>query len=137
MAKSAQSVAQKFVTRASAASGDYVAGAQATTKDQSARAIGAKKIYQDALTASFGRDSYAKGLQKSGKTGWLEGVVKKGGERYSGGVAVSAGKYATESGRFDGARGAAENLPRGLKGSQTNLDRVKAVVTALRAVKIS
>ena len=134
--KTAQASAQKFVDRASGASSDYVAGASATTKDQSARAIGAKKIYQDALTASFGRDSYAKGLQKSGKAGWLEGITKKGADRYSSGVAVSASKYATNSGKYDSARGAADNLPRGLKGSQTNLDRVKAVVTALRNTKI-
>ena len=133
--RSAQESAQKFVTRASGASGDYVAGAQSTSKDQSARAIGAKKIYQDALTASFGRDAYAKGLQRSGKAGWLDGVTKKGGDRYAGGVAVSAGKYATNSAKYDGARGAADNMPRGLKGSQTNLDRVKSVVNALRAVK--
>lgn len=133
--RTAQESAQKFVDRAGSASGLYVAGAASTSKDQSARAIGAKKIYQDALTASFSRDSYAKGLQKSGKQGWLDGVQKKGGDRYAGGVAVSASKYATNSGKYDTARLAADSLPRGLKGSQTNLDRVKAVVTALRAVK--
>jgi len=89
------------------------------------------------LTASFGRDSYAKGLAKSGKQGWLEGVTKKGAERYAGGVAVSASKYAQNSGKYDGARGAAENMPRGLKGSETNLARVKAVVNAMRAVKLA
>lgn len=135
--RTAQQSAEKFVSRASAASSDYVAGASSTTKDQSSRAIAAKKIYQDALTASFGRDSYAKGLQKSGKAGWLEGIVKKGGDRFASGVSVSAAKYATNSGKYDTARGAADNMPRGLKGSQTNLDRVKAVVTALRTVKLS
>jgi len=135
--RSAQESSTKFVERASAASGDYVKGASTTTKDQSARAIAAKEIYKGALTASFARDSYSKGLQKSGKAGWLDGVVKKGGERYAGGVGVSAGKYAQNSAKYDGARGAAENMPRGLKGSETNLARVKAVVTALRAVKTS
>lgn len=135
--RSAQQAAGKFVERASGASGDYVKGAQETTKDQSARAIGAKEIYKSALTASFGRDAYAKGLQKSGKSGWLDGVVKKGGERYGSGVAVSASKYAQNSGKYDGARAAAEGMPRGLKGSETNLARVKTVVSALRGVKLA
>lgn len=135
--KTAQSVAQKYATRAGAASGDYVSGAQQTTKDQSSRAIASKKIYQDALTASFTRDAYAKGLQKSGKAGWIDGVVKKGGERYASGVSVSASKYATESAKYDGARAAADNLPRGVKGSAQNLARVSAVVQALRAVKVA
>lgn len=133
--KTAQQVAQKFVDRASAASQDYVTGAAQTTKDQSAAAIAAKEIYKQALTASFGRDSYSKGLQKSGKQGWLKGVQDKGGQRYGGGISASAAKYATNSGRFDTARNAAAAMPRGLKGSETNLARVKAVVTALRTAK--
>lgn len=135
--RTAQEAAQKFVTRASAASADYVKGAESTSKDQSARAIGAKEIYKSALTASFGRDSYAKGLSKSGKQGWLQGVQKKGGDRYGAGVAVSASKYAENSGKFDTARNAAESMPRGLKGSETNLARVKTVVSALRAAKLA
>lgn len=134
--KTASQVAQKFVDRASAAAGDYVLGAEQTTKDQAAAAVAAKEIYKQALTASFGRDSFAKGLQKSGKAGWLSGVKSKGGARFAGGVSASAAKYATESGKFDGARNAAANLPRGLKGSETNLARVKAVVTALRTAKV-
>lgn len=135
MAKSAQSVAEKFVTRAGAASGDYVSGSEQTTKDQSGAAIAAKGIYQQALTASFARGSFEKGLAKSGKSGWLNGVRVKGSERFASGVAASAGKYAAESGRYDGARGAASGMPRGLKGSATNLQRVAAVVAALRVAK--
>ncbi len=136
MAKSAQSVAEKFVTRAGAASGDYVSGSEQTSKDQSAAAIAAKEIYKQALTASFTRDAYSKGLQKAGKAGWLRGVTMKGSERFASGVAASAGKYATESGKYDSARNAAASLPRGVKGSPTNLQRVAAVVNAQRAAKV-
>ena len=136
MAKSASSVVQKFIERAGAASGDYVSGAQQTTKDQSARAIAAKAIYQQALTASFARDSYAKGLQKSGQAGWKKGVEEKGANRFAEGVAVSGSKYATNSGKYDSARAASDSMPRGLKGSPTNLAKVAAVVSALRATKV-
>lgn len=134
--KTAQSVAQKFTERASNASSDYVSGAESTTKDQSAIAIASKEIYKQALTASFARDSYSKGLSKSGKAGWLNGVRKTGSERFASGVLNSAGKYATNSAPFDGARNAAENMPRGMKGSDTNLARVKTVVSALRTAKV-
>jgi len=133
--RSAQQSAQKFVERASAASGDYVSGAEGTTKDQAALAIAAAPIYAQAVQASITKGSYAKGLQKSGKGGWLAGVRAKGGELLAGGVAASAGKYAANSAPFDSARNAASSLPRGLKGSETNLARVKAVVVALRAAK--
>ena len=134
--KTAQSVATKYVERASAATADYVSGSEQTTKDQAALAIASKEIYKQALQASFTRDSYSKGLGKSGKAGWLRGVKEKGGARFAGGVSVSAGKYATESGKYDTARNAASGMPRGLKGSETNLARVKAVVTALRVAKV-
>lgn len=134
--KSAQQSAQKFVERASGAAGDYVSGAEQTSKDQSAAAIAAAPIYAQAVQQSITRGSYAKGLAKSGKAGWLDGVRRKGGERFAGGVAASSSKYAQNSARFDSARGAAASLPRGLKGSETNIARVKAVVTALRTAKV-
>lgn len=133
--KTASQSAQKFVERASAASGDYVSGAEQTTKDQAALAAAAAPIYAQAVQQAITKGSYAKGLQKAGKQAWLTGVKTKGGERFAGGVSASMSKYATNSAPFDSARAAANSLPRGLKGSETNLARVKAVVTALRAVR--
>lgn len=133
--KSAQSVVQKFIERAGAASGDYVKGAQDTTKDQSARAIASKANYQAGLTASFARGSYEKGLSKSGKAGWLKGITEKGVNRFGEGVSVSGAKYAQNSGKYDSARGVSDSMPRGLKGSVTNLAKVTAVVNALRQAK--
>lgn len=137
MAKSASQVAQKFVERASAASSDYVSGAESTTKDQAAAAIAAKGNYASQVQAAITRDAYAKGLGRSGKQGWLAGIKAKGGERFAGGVSASASKYATNSAKYDSARNAASSLPRGPKGSEQNLARVKAVVTSQRQVKIS
>lgn len=130
MAKTAQSVSEKYATRAAGASGDYVKGAQETSKDQAAAAIAAAEIHKQATMAALNEGRYAKGLQKSGKGGWLKGVTEKGANRFGEGVAQAAPKYATESARFDGARNAAASLPRGVKGSPQNLQRVAAVVTA-------
>ena len=133
--KTAQQVAEKYASRASAASTDYVSGVETTTKDQAARAIASAEIHKQATMAALNEGRYAKGLQKAGNQAWKDGVRKKGGGRYSEGVATASGKYAANSAAYDGARGAAASLPRGLKGSETNLARVKAVVGALRAVK--
>lgn len=136
--KSANEAVTKWQTRASSAGSDYAHGAQSTEKDQAARAIAAKIIYQQQLTESFARDAFAKGLQKSGRAGWLAGVTEKGVNNYSSGVSAesSRSKYATNSGKYDAARKAADSLPRGGRGSAQNLQRVNAVMTALRAVKI-
>lgn len=135
MGKTASQVAEKFATRAAAASGDYVDGAKSTTKDQSAAAIAAATIWKQALDAAAASGSFVKGLQRAGKSKWLDGVSTVGGGRYGEGVAKAAGDYATESAKFDTARNAANSLPRGLKGSPQNISRVTAVVNALVAAK--
>lgn len=134
--KSAQASAQKFVERAGAATGDYVEGARQTTKDQSANAIAAKANYAAGIQASITRGAYEKGLSASGKAGWLRGITEKGQNRFGEGVASGASKYATNSGKFDGARGVADSMPRGAKGSEANFARAKAVGMALRKAKI-
>lgn len=136
--KSASTSAEKWQSRAGAASADYAEGAEKTDKDQSTKAIAAKEIYKAALNESFARDAYAKGLQKSGKAGWLRGIQQKGSQNFATGIMTenARSKYVTNSGRFDSARNAAANLPRQAKGSAANLNRVTAVVNALRAVKI-
>lgn len=137
--KSASMSGAKWAQRAGSAGSSYSQGARETTKDQAAAAIAAKSIYQQALTESFSRDAFSKGLQKSGKAGWLAGVTQKGENNYGVGVTApgSLSKYTSESARFDSARNAASGVARGPKGSPQNLSRVTAVVNALRAVKIS
>ncbi len=134
--KSASASASKFVERAGAASGDYGSGVASTTKDQAAAAIAAKANYQAGLQASFARGAYEKGLSASGNAGWKKGVAEKGVNRFAEGVASGASKYATNSGKYDSARTAADSLPRGPKGSEQNFTRSKAVGQALRALKV-
>ena len=136
--KTANVAVTKWGERAAGAAGDFAEGARTTDKDQAARAIAAKAIYQQALQESFGRDAYAKGLAKSGKAGWLSGIEQKGSANYGTGVTTESArqKYISNSGRYDSARKAADVLVRGARGSAANLARVAAVVNALRAVKI-
>ena len=134
--KTASQSGQKFVERAGAASADYVEGAERTGKDQAAAAIAAKANYVAGVQASIARGGYEKGLAKSGKGGWLKGIKEKGGNRFAEGVASGVGKYVTNSGAYDSARGAADSLPRGPKGSEQNFARAKAVGMALRKQKV-
>jgi hypothetical protein len=133
--KTASQSAEKYASRAAAAAGDYVAGAASTTKDQAAAAIAAAAIYGQATQQAITDGRYAKGLQKSGKSKWLNGITTKGGGRFAEGVGAAGPSYATESARFDTARGAAASMPRGIKGSPANLQRVAAVVAAQIRVK--
>jgi len=136
--KTASTAASKWQNKAGMASSDYLEGAQSTDKDQAARAIAAKSNYVAGIQDSISRDSYAKGLQKSGKQGWLSGVQEKGAQNYSTGISADSSrqKYVENSGKYDNARKAADALPRGPRGSAQNLNRVTAVANALRAAKV-
>ncbi len=134
--KTASQSQEKYVARAGAAATDYKEGALSTSKDQAQNAIAGKGNWAAGVQAAITGDRYAKGLQASGKSGWQKGVAEKGANRFAEGVASGAGKYATNSGRYDSARGAASALPRGPKGSEQNFARSKAVGQALRKMKV-
>lgn len=134
--KTASQSGAKFVERAGAASGDYVEGAKLTNKDQSAAAIAGKANYVTGIQQSIADGRYEKGLQESGKAGWLKGVTEKGANRFAEGVASGQAKYVTNSGKYDSARSAADSMPRGPKGSEGNYARAKAVGQALRKQKL-
>ena len=134
--RTASESAKKFVERAGAASQDYKEGAMNTSKDQAQAAIAGKVNWQAGIQAAIAGGRYEKGLSASGKSGWLKGVTEKGANRFAEGVASGADKYATNSGKYDSARGAANSLPRGPKGSEANFLRSKTVGLALRKQKI-
>ena len=136
--KTASQSGPKWQERAGSAANDYVTGSQQTTKDQSALAIASKPNMIAGFNAAMSAGLYEKGLQRSGKSGWIAGVTEKGAQNYPTGVsaASSLSKYTSRSGAFDAARGAAAALPRGPRGSAGNLSRVAAVVNALRAAKV-
>ena len=137
--KTASSVGPKWAERAGSSAQSYLQGSENTTKDQAALAIAAKANWAAAVAAAATKDLFAKGLQRSGKQGWLNGIQQKGSQNYGVGVssADAQAKYVTNSGRYDAARSAASSIARGPKGSQGNLQRVSAVMTAERAVKTS
>lgn len=139
MSINASQAVLKWGSRAAGASNDYAEGAQRTTKDQAALAIAAKGNYQAGITEAISKGRYEKGLQRSGKSGWQKGIAEKGINNYGVGVgsASAAAKYSQNSGKYDSARNAANNVPRGPKGSPANIGRVTAVVTALRAAKMA
>lgn len=135
--KTASSSSTKWAQRAANAGQAYLTGAQDTTKDQATAAIAAKANWKAGIDAAVANDSFAKGLGRSGKAGWLAGVQQKGSANYATGVGtqLARSKYEANSGKYDTARGAASSITRGPKGSAGNLQRVSAVVTALRTVK--
>lgn len=89
---SAAEVAAKWATRASAASADYVTGAQRTDKDPTALAIAAIPRMRAQVIAAIDSGKVAAGLRRAGRAGWLAGIEGKGAAAYSAGVSASQSK---------------------------------------------
>ena len=138
MAKTAAQSSSKWAQNSQNGAQNYGTGSQGTTKDQSAAAIAAIPAMKAGLDAAFAAGRQQKGLSRSGKAGWLNGVLEKGVPNYQTGVSAPASKtkYEQNSGVYDTARNAAASSARGPKGSAGNLARVAAVVNAERAVKM-
>lgn len=89
-----QTVADKWVQRASAASQDYAQGVAQTDKDPTALAAANGARYIQGVQDAYNSGKWARRLQQVGKSGWQQAVASKGVVNYSTGVNASRDKFA-------------------------------------------
>lgn len=126
--------AAKWARNASAASADFVEGAQRTDKDPTALAIQNKSRalagYQDAINS--GR--WEQALRSAGKSGWLEGIVTKGATNYANGVQQSEAKVAAAFGplfsHISNVQRTVQAMP-----SNTDAERELRMLTFIRGMR--
>jgi hypothetical protein len=133
--KDPTTIANKWATRAGAASQDYLSGVQNPRTSQSQAAIAAKGVWADSVAQAAANDSYAKGLAKATDAKWAAGVKDKGSVRYQPGVTAGKNNYQTGIGPVLSTLSSLNLPPRNVKGN--NMGRVQAVVDALRKLKTS
>ena len=129
-------IRQKYVDRAGVAGGDYVEGVRAPRRPQAETAIAAADNYRNSLTASFGRNAYEKGLQRSGEAKWTRKSISVGAPRYPQGVTEGAQDYQTAIAPYIAAIEALDLSPRFPTGDDRNYIRVREVGQELRRVKL-
>lgn len=88
----ASTVADKWESRTTAASQDYLDGVAKSDKDPTALAIAAGQRYRTQVLAAFDSGKWANGLRRSGKQGWQDGVATKGGSNFQNGVSAAKPK---------------------------------------------
>lgn len=88
------SAAAKWARNASAASQDFVEGAQRTDKDPTALAIQNKQRALSGYTDAITSGRWEQALRAAGKAGWVEGIVTKGAANYATGVQQAEQKVA-------------------------------------------
>jgi hypothetical protein len=88
-----QAVLSKWKTNTAAASGNYVAGAEATDKDPTQLAIAAIPYMRARVLDAIDSGRVANGLRRAGKQGWLNGVTTKGKQNFESGVANADARF--------------------------------------------
>lgn len=101
---------------------------QATLAAEANQAAGVQQAIQD--------KRFAKGVQKAGDTTWQQGALQKGVTRFGEGVQVSEQKYASGFAPFAQVIESTQLPPKYPKGDPRNIERVKAIASALRNKKV-
>jgi hypothetical protein len=133
--KSVSAAADKWNRRASVAGPDYEAGIRAPRVNQNEAAIAADASYKAGVTAAIARDGFVKGLRAAGNEKWVRGAVEKGIPRYPQGVSVSQPVYQAAVSPFLDVIQRTTLPPRKPTGDPGNIERVRAMATALRNAK--
>ncbi len=115
---------------------EYQAGVENPKKDWAKEATNAKETWKAAITAAAGRDAYGKGVLEAGTDTWKRGAVQKGPGRFAEGVQIAQPDYQKGFGKYHSVIEKTTLPPRFPKGDVRNLDRVKAISTAMRAAKV-
>ena len=129
--------AKKLVERAQAASGEYASAAAASGDQWNTQTQAAKDNYGMAITAAGIKERFARGAAKAGAAGYVDGIVKKGKDRFSQGVSIGQAKYASNTEPYFSTIAGLTLSPRQPKGSPANYTRVADVGKALNAKRLA
>jgi hypothetical protein len=127
----------KYTTRATNAVADYKAGVMQPKASQSASAIAAAPLWQQAVNSPQALNAFKKNLAAAGDQGWQAGATGKGANNYPTGIRNGAAKWANNVGPFLQTISGLTLPPKGIRGSDANIARVAAVASALHAKKLS
>jgi len=130
-------ISKKWADRVAVSDKEYVDGVKNPKRDWEDESLDSKDRYEDGIRDSIKEGRRDKGIKKAGTKKWQDRAVKVGPTRWTEGVAVTQDEY--EDG-FKPYREEIEKVdlpPKYKKGDPRNYERVKAIGTALHALKIA
>lgn len=128
--------AAKYAARAGGAAAAYSAGINSPKRPWAATTVAAQATYGQGVQAAIANNSFAKGVQKAGDGKWQANATGKGAQRYPSGVQAGQSNYAAAVTPYFNAIANVQLPPRFPKGDPQNVNRVTAIINALRAHKV-
>lgn len=115
---------------------DYKIGIKNPRRDWEDETLAAKDNWKAGIDAAAGKDLFAKGVAAAGSKKWQDKALKKGPGRFAEGVYIAGDDYQKGFQPFHEAIERVDLGPRFPRRDPRNIERVKAVVGALIAVKL-
>lgn len=116
---------------------DYRIGVTNPRRDWEKETAGAAATYKAGVDAAHAKGLFAKGVKKAGTSKWQKKALAKGPTRFAEGVYLAGDDYETGFAPYREAIAGVDLGPRFPKRDPRNIDRVKKVVDALIAKKLS
>ncbi|MEM3988545.1 MAG: hypothetical protein QXZ22_08140 [Sulfolobales archaeon] len=129
-------IVEKWRSRASAASGDYAAGVEAPKYDWQKNTLAAADAWKAGVTEAAAKNTFAKGVASKSTDFWKSRAMTLGTARFADGVSKSVDVYKGNFAPYYDTLSKLELPPRGARGDPKNIERVRAIITALRAKKV-
>ena len=135
--KDVGTLSAKYLSRASNAVADYKAGVMQPKASQSASAVAAAPLWQQAVSSPGALARFKSRLTAGGDQAWQTGATEKGAANYPGGIRRGAPKWAANVAPYLQVISGLTLPLKGIRGSDANIARVSAVSAALHAKKVS
>jgi len=127
---------EKWVCRTAEATEDYVKGIKETTKSWAKCTCEAADNYKAGVDAAHVKASMRKAVQKLGQQGYLQKTLAKGPQRFAEGVTGAGDAYEKGYEPFHKTIPTILLGPRFPRGDPRNIERCKAVCTAMGQKKV-
>jgi len=135
--RSIEIIAEKWATVTPLRATDYATGVANPRRSWAQATVAAADSYTAGVQQAIQRGSFASGVKKAGDDKWLRKATVNGVRNWGPGVAEAKGDYAAGFAPYRAAIAAVVLPPRYARRDPRNLQRVKAVVDALIAKKVS
>jgi len=129
------SITAKWATNAANAGKAYTDGVAASA-DWAANTAASADNWQRGVTAAASDGRFEKGVNAAGNQAWKDGATNKGAQRYGPGVGLAKDKFSKGMTPVISVLSSLTLPQRFPKGDPQNVNRVSAVVTALRNMKL-
>jgi len=135
--KSLDTIVKKWTEVTPSRSAYYEEGTRGKGGAWAAGAAAGENNWKTGVAAAAASGRFGKGVAKAGASRYEEGVRNKGVERWPSGVSVGGPNYSKGFAPYQAALAAITLPPKGPKGDPKNLERVRAIMTSLRAKKVA